>query len=182
MRPKPEGVVDLREIVGRAIAQDAGGHGPGTQRSLCRSSGSCRLQRRVRAQPPRATGGGVGCVETRQQRIGRRSPKEGVQAPAVSVRPGAGFPDTLDLPQPHHALGLWREDAGPANRIAEQPAGFEADVAHDLGIQPNARLPRQQAVVRIDVGQFWTHGGRLPIRRRRDDQSMQGFSTPGLGR
>ena len=126
-----------------------------------------RLQRRIGALAARARQAGRGRVEIHQLRIRHGALEMDVQPAAIAIRPGALLPlHRARIRKLGDPLGLRRLHAASADAQIEQPGRVERFVANQLRGQAQARLPRQQRVLRILRLQFGPRIRRLPVRRR----------------
>src|SRR5436305_1105142 len=82
---------------------------------------------------------------------------------AVGVGAGADEPAALDLCERIDSLGLRRPHGGTAKGTVEQPAGAQRHIAHHLRVEPQAMLPGEKLVTRIDLAQFGTVARGLPV-------------------
>src|SRR6185437_15424890 len=95
-------------------------------------------------------------IECQQTRLQEAPLPPGVQASAVLI--GSSIGNVFShweiqlIPISVWLVGL---HARPAKVIDQKPADFQSIVAHEFSIEPEARLVREQAVVRIlFLGQF----------------------------
>ena len=75
---------------------------------------------------------------------------------------------------------LVRLDAGPADRLGQQPAHGEGVVAHHLRVEPPATLPREPFVERIGGQSFRGGDGGLAIRAAGDEQLHRALDIPAV--
>ena len=91
----------------------------------------------------------AGRIKADEGRIWRRAAPKGVDAAAMTVLAVADRPAVAAVGHVPHALGLEGHHAGSTNLGAEQAADRQRVVAHELGIDAEARGTRHQPVVGI---------------------------------
>ena len=104
------------------------------------------------------------------QKLARRAEHHGVTL-CVKAHVGAAIHDSRDLV---------REDAGPPHLAAKQAANGQGLIPNDLGLQAQTRLPRQQPIPRISLGQVRPVCGGLAVGAGRDNQPLDRFYAPTL--
>lgn len=138
-----------------------------------------RLQRRVRACSVGGAFLAVGGVEREQAGMQVLPLPVRVEAAAVQALASIVLPFTSrEVEVREVARGLIRLDAFAAELRHEQAADRQRVVAHEFGVNAEAALPREPAVVRVQLAHFATDERRLPIRLAHDNRLDEQLHVP----
>ena len=104
--------------------------------------------------------------------------EEGVKAAPVPLATRACRPRAFHLADAHRALGLRRIHGRAAEFRTEQSGRREAHVAHGLGVETQAVLVREQAVVRVFECEIRTRVRAALVSVARDNGAVHRFHAP----
>ncbi len=178
-------VADLRRVRRAALEQHPLRQGSGGLHEARLVQQDERLQRRVRPRSPHHADLPAGRVEGRQD--GRR---DGALPDGVHAAPVEALAVILDVDllgggraaEVAHltpeAIGLIGAAAGAADARREEPARREGDVPDELGLEPEAWAPRQEAVARISLEEARRDRGVLAVRGGEDDLPQHRLHVP----
>ena len=125
-----------------------------------------RLQRRVGTDTPSAGRQAVRRVEHLQRRVRRIAPAVGVGGTSVAILTGARLPGLAMLAKIHAALRLRWEHARATHPRTEHSARGQCHITHQLGVEPEPRLPCEPFVRGINPVDICTSTRCLPVGRR----------------
>src|SRR5437667_44282 len=106
------------------------------------------FKRRRAASTMAAASAGVVCFV--RSRIGRGAIENRVEPPAETRATRGRRPSFVVLREAVNIPRLRRAEAGAADIRIQQPARAECGVAHNLRLDPQPFLPREEQIARID--------------------------------